>query len=106
MSNIVELILPPKPSDGDNFDIFQNYELQATNRNQLQDYLSDNGIGTLIQWGGEAIHHFKQLGFNQELTKTDQFFKRCIMIPINTFITNDDVNHVCNTIEKFYTSKR
>jgi dTDP-4-amino-4,6-dideoxygalactose transaminase len=74
LSQLEELILPPAPtSDSDNFDVYQNYELQADNRDELKTYLRENNIGTLIQWGGMAVHQFKQLGFNQTLPKTEQF---------------------------------
>jgi hypothetical protein len=33
------------------------------NRDELKEYLSSKGIGTLIQWGGKAVHEFKDLGF-------------------------------------------
>jgi len=28
---------------------------------KLKFYLSEQGIGTIIQWGGKAVHHFKDL---------------------------------------------
>jgi hypothetical protein len=41
--------------------------------NLLIIFLSEKNIGTLIQWGGLAIHQFTQLGFNQVLPNTDRF---------------------------------
>jgi dTDP-4-amino-4,6-dideoxygalactose transaminase len=61
-----------------------------------------NGIGTLIQWGGKAIHHFEVLGFDLTLPKTDKFFERCIMLPINMFITDGDIDYICEKIHNFY----
>ena len=50
---ISELDLPPEPvKNGANYDIFQNYEIRANNRNNLKKYLNKNGVGTLIQWEG------------------------------------------------------
>ena len=103
LSNMSELILPPPPlENGDHFDVFQNYELQAELRDDLQLYLRKNGIGTLIQWGGTAIHQFKLLGFDQHVPKTEQFFKRCIMLPMNVFIDNDDIEYICDKVIEFY----
>ena len=73
-----------------------------SNRDMLKKYLNEKNIGTLIQWGGKGIHHFTQLGFNKTLPKTDNFFNRCIMIPMNVFISNDDVEYICDTIKAFY----
>tara|TARA_Y100001980_G_C14555914_1_gene345660 strand:+ start:5298 stop:6410 length:1113 start_codon:yes stop_codon:yes gene_type:complete len=103
LSELEELILPPSPdSDLDHFDVYQNYELQAEKRDDLQIFLQRNNIGTLIQWGGMAIHHFTELGFDQHLPITDQFFKKCIMLPMNIFINNSDIDYVCEKINSFY----
>ena len=103
LGKLEQLQLPPAPSENsDNFDVYQNYELQADNRDELKKYLSQKNIGTLIQWGGKGIHHFKQLDFNQVLPNTDKFFQRCIMLPINIFISDSDVNYVCDMIIDFY----
>lgn len=103
LSSLDELQLPIGPQiNSDNFDTYQNYELQCTNRDMLQIFLKENGIGTLIQWGGTAIHQFTNLGFNQICPNTDVFFKRCIMLPMNVFISNDDVHYVCDKVTEFY----
>ena len=103
LSVIEELKLPPGPNDSpDHFDIYQNYELEAENRDLLKNYLKENGIGTLIQWGGKAIHQWNNLGFNQKLPVTDNFFKKCIMLPMNTFIADEDVYYICDKVKEFY----
>ena len=103
LSSLEELILPPAPnSNSDHFDVFQNYELQAKNRNELQKHLKNNSIGTLVQWGGKAIHHFDNLGFNQSLPKTDDFFQKCIMLPMNVFISDSDIEYICEKVVHFY----
>ena len=103
LENLDEIQLPAGPQDGgNNFDTYQNYELQADNRNELQKYLKNNGVGTLIQWGGTAIHQFTNLGFNQNCPNTERFFERCIMLPMNVFVSNDDIHYVCDKVEEFY----
>ena len=103
LSSLEELLLPPPPDpDSDHFDVYQNYELVAQERDSLKEYLSSEGIGTLIQWGGKAIHHFENLGFKNTLPKTDTFFQGCIMLPMNMFISNSDVDYICETIRNFY----
>lgn len=103
LGDLHELQLPPAPgSDTDRFDVFQNYELQADNRDQLKAHLAEHNIGTLIQWGGKAVHQFEQLGFDQVLPRTERFFERCIMLPMNVFIDNDDVDYICDTVRGFF----
>lgn len=99
----VRLGLPPAPdSDPKHFDIYQNYEIMADKRDELKVFLKEHGIGTLIQWGGRAIHQFPKLGFTQQLPKTDEFFKRCIMLPLNMSMTDDDLHYVCDRVLEFY----
>ena len=105
LMDIEELILPPGPDDNtDHFDVYQNYELQALNRDTLKDNLSDNAIGTLIQWGGKAVHQFTQLGFKEKLPNTERFFERCLMLPMNVFLSDDQIMYVCSTVRSFYQS--
>lgn len=105
LSVLDELRLPPPPdTSSPNFDVFQNYELAAQNRNELKEFLQKSEIGTLIQWGGTAVHQFKNLGFTQKCPKADKFFKECVMIPMNMFISDEDVHYVADKIIDFYRS--
>lgn len=95
--------LPPAPdSDPRHFDIYQNYEIAADRRDELRAYLKDRGVGTLIQWGGRAVHHFTKLGFTQRLPRTDDFFRRCLLLPLNMSVSDDDVHYVCDCALDFY----
>ena len=103
LGDVVDVVLPPAPnSDPDHFDIYQNYEIEAEKRDELKAHLKDNGIGTLIQWNGQAIHHLKALGFTQNLPYTDRLFKRLLMLPMNMSLSDDDVHYVCENIRSFY----
>lgn len=103
LGDLEELQLPPAPdSDPDHFDIYQNYELQADRRDELKEYLRQRGIGTLIQWGGKAVHQWERLGFTCRLPRVERFFERCIMLPMNMFLSDDDVSYVCDSVRAFY----
>ena len=100
-----ELQLPPAPTDdGDNFDVYQNYELQADSRDELKDHLAQQGVGTLIQWGGKGLHQWEHLEFDLHLPKVELFFERCLMLPMNMFINDSDVSYICEKIVNFYRS--
>ncbi|MFM7575561.1 MAG: DegT/DnrJ/EryC1/StrS family aminotransferase, partial [Microcystaceae cyanobacterium] len=48
LGSIADLILPPAPdASPDHFDVYQNYEIESGHRNQLREYLKDNGVGTI-----------------------------------------------------------
>lgn len=97
------LTLPPKPCDHkDNYDIFQNFEIRANKRDLLRDFLKKNKIGTIIQWGGYAIHDFKKLGFKKKLSFTEMVMNSSLMLPMNQFLSEQDVIYVCDKINEFY----
>jgi dTDP-4-amino-4,6-dideoxygalactose transaminase len=103
LKNIKQLVLPPAPElEVDNYDIFQNYEIEAENRDKLRNFLASNGIGTLIQWGGKAVNEFKELGFTQSLPHTENMMRRSLMLPLNMTIIDDEVDYICDIVEKFY----
>jgi dTDP-4-amino-4,6-dideoxygalactose transaminase len=103
LGDLPELLLPPGPDAGpDHFDVYQNYEIEAHNRDELRAHLSRQGIGTLIQWGGKAVHQWSKLGFIQRLPYTDYLFTRLLMLPLNMSLTDDDVHYVSTCIRKFY----
>jgi dTDP-4-amino-4,6-dideoxygalactose transaminase len=104
LGDLAEMTLPPGPgSDPRHFDSFQNYEVEADQRDKLRTYLESQGIRTIIQWAGTPIHQFDALGFkDSKLPATDNFFKRCFLLPMNTTLSDEDVDYICDHIRNFY----
>ncbi len=103
LGDLNELLLPPAPgSESDHFDVFQNYEIEADRRDELQGYLKAQGVGSLVQWGGKAVHQIEVLGLSANLPYTEKMFTRCLMLPMNTSLSNEDVEYVCDQIRRFY----
>lgn len=100
--------LPPAPSSSDHFDVYQNYEAEFNDRDKLKIFLEDRGVKTLVQWGGTPIHHFDDLGYGlskyKDLKNTDSFFKKCLMLPMNMSVTNEEIKYICDSINEFYQS--
>jgi len=106
LKGIQALNLPESPAkNSKNFDTFQNYELTAEDRDDLVLYLKLNGIGTLIQWGGKGIHQWGHVNFLRSLPNTEDFFQKCLMLPINMFVSNADIDYVCEKIHEFYAQR-
>ena len=110
LKNIYQIRLPPSPdSDQSHFDVYQNYEITADKRDKLKEYLKQKGISTIKQWGGKAVHHFDELGFGQKkythLSNTNNFFNRCLMLPMNMSLTNPEVLYIIEKIRNFYRKK-
>lgn len=104
MGDMAQLLLPPGPeADANHWDIYQNYEIEADDRDGLKDYLEKNGVRTIIQWGGKAVHQWKNLGFSADgLEYTEKMFKRCLLIPMHTFLSDDDVDYISDKIRAYY----
>jgi len=106
LKEIPELILPPGPNEADkHFDVYQNYELECEKRDALKTYLQERGVGTLIQWGGKAVHQLQGLGFEGlSLPVTEKMTSRFLMLPMHTALTDGDIDYICRCIHQFYGS--
>lgn len=103
LGGIDDLTLPPGPQgDQDRFDVFQSYEVKAGRREALRSHLDAHGIGTMVQWDGRALHHHRELELDAALPATDRYFERCFLLPMNTALTNDEVDRICQIIGEFY----
>jgi dTDP-4-amino-4,6-dideoxygalactose transaminase len=103
LSGIPEVTLPPGPdADPDHFDVYQNYEIEAERRDELRAYLAENGVGTIVQWGGTPVHRMRALGFDVTLPATERLFDRCLMLPLNMMISDDDIEYIADVIRGFF----
>ena len=96
--------LPPKFStNSKSKSTYQNYEIQAKSRNKLIQFLNDQNVGTIKQWGGFSIAHFSKLGFNiKDYPKTEILFEKLLLLPINHMMKEKEVEYICNLINIFY----
>jgi dTDP-4-amino-4,6-dideoxygalactose transaminase len=99
-----DMVLPPGPDgDPDHFDVYQNYEVEAGQRDALRAHLERDGVRTVIQWAGKAIHQFEGLELRHcALPKTERLFTRCFLLPMNTSLTDEEVIYICESIRRFY----
>jgi dTDP-4-amino-4,6-dideoxygalactose transaminase len=103
LGDVQQLVLPPAPDTGpDHFDTYQNYELEAEERDALREFMRRHGVGTLVQWGGKAVHQFEQLGMQVTLPVTERLFTRSLMLPLNMTVSDEDIDYVCRLIREFY----
>jgi dTDP-4-amino-4,6-dideoxygalactose transaminase len=107
LSGIKELKLPSPPvEDGEHYDVFQNYEIEAEKRDELIAYLKENGIEVAVQWGGKAVHQFGALRLEHiSLPSTEQLFKKALMLPIYPELRNKQVRYIIKNIQGFYRAK-
>lgn len=102
---IAAMRLPPAPAQEPYFDIYQNYELCVENREQrdaLRKHLSNNDVGTIVQWGGFGIHQLSGLALGGNCPKTDRFFECSLLLPMNHILTDEQVSHVIVATRRFF----
>ncbi|MBW7929816.1 MAG: DegT/DnrJ/EryC1/StrS family aminotransferase [Gammaproteobacteria bacterium] len=104
LRDIPELLLPPAPdANPDHHDVYQNYEIEAERRDELKAFLEDRGVRTIIQFGGKAIHQYEGLGLTHyHLPRTELLYRRALLLPMNTSLSEDDVSYVVECIRHFY----
>jgi len=101
--DIADLRLPPAPaSDERHFDIFQNYEIRCDCRDDLRAHLANRNIATIVQWGGTPLHHFRDLGFTQQLPRTNRFFETCLLLPMNHLLGDEQIDAVICAVTEFF----
>jgi len=107
LGDLPQLTLPPGPdADADHFDVFQNYEIEAENRNELKTYLEAQGVRTIVQFGGKAVHQFSGLGISGvTLPFTERLYTRLLLLPMNTTLSDDDARYIVDRIRAFYGRK-
>jgi len=103
LNRIPEIKLPPAPdADTKYFDVCQNYVIKAQDRDALFEFLKENGVETLIK-DPIANHQHPKLGlFHFQLPLTEKLAKEVISLPIYPELTQEQVEYVINSIQKFY----
>jgi dTDP-4-amino-4,6-dideoxygalactose transaminase len=104
LKDLPQLRLPvPPATDGLYHDVYQNYEIEAENRDGLVAFLRENGIEVMITWGGKAVHQFKNLNLAHfSLPRTEELFRKVLMIPMYPELEDDHAQIVVETIRRFY----
>ncbi|MFH0791990.1 MAG: DegT/DnrJ/EryC1/StrS family aminotransferase [bacterium] len=107
LTGIKEIKLPPEiDSDPNYFDVFQNYVICAERRNELYNYLKENGVETLIK---DRVANHCQPGLNLsrfKLPVSEHLANEVISLPMYPELTNQQVGYVVKCIVGFYRHRR
>jgi dTDP-4-amino-4,6-dideoxygalactose transaminase len=103
LSNIPGLKLPPPPQDkGRYFDVFTNYAVQSDKRDELVAHLNEDGIEIIVSWP-KPMHHHPALGLGHfRLPQTEKISREVLSLPLNTELTNEQVDYVIASVRRFY----
>jgi len=93
---------PPGPDGGPFFDIYQNYVIEAKNRDGLQAHLASRGIETLIS-PGPVPNHKQPVGLDHfNLPRTEALCASVLSLPLNNELGEEQVLEVAGAIKDFY----
>ncbi len=93
-------------------DIYTNYVIRAERRDELKNYLTEQGIETMVSW---ATPMYKQPLFDKEkprlvdvrgevneLQETEKICREVISLPMYPELTDDQIDYTVKTIRDFY----
>jgi dTDP-4-amino-4,6-dideoxygalactose transaminase len=91
------------PQSGEiNEHVWHLFVIRTSNREKLQQYLTDNGIQTLIHYPIPPHKQVCYTGFsNLNLPLTEKIHNEVLSLPISPVINIDEVEMIVNTINRF-----
>jgi dTDP-4-amino-4,6-dideoxygalactose transaminase len=104
----VEGIIIPKISEG-NTHVYHQYTIRVTDeyghsRDELIEHLRANDIGCGIYYP-KPLHlhkHFRSMGYKEgDFPVSEKLSKQVLSLPVNPFVTEDDVEKIIDTISQF-----
>jgi len=101
---VKEILLPAYSDDEAQYNsVYQNFEIEAKRRNELVQYLNENGVHTSLPWSGKGVHQFARLEISScTLPRTEEIFKKALMLPLYPELTDEQIRYVSQKIMDFY----
>lgn len=88
--------------DGSENHVFHLFVIRTSYREQLQDYLKENGVATTIHY---PVPPHKQQAMasyaNQVFATTEGMYKEVLSIPLNPALTDEQVAHICTVLNAY-----
>lgn len=89
----------------DNNSVFHQYTIRTAKRDELGQYLNENGIGTAIHYP-TPLHlqpALKYLGYKiGDFPEAEKAAKEVLCLPIDPTLTDQEVSYVIETIRRFF----
>lgn len=99
----VKGVILPKVKEGASH-VYHLYVIRVERRDKLQDYLKEQGIGTLIHYPipPHLQECYKDLGYKQgDFPIAEEIAKTALSLPIWIGMTESDVKTVANAVKEF-----
>ena len=99
-----EITVPEVPKGYNH--VYQLFSIFANRRDELIDYLGDNGVSSKIYF--HPVHQSEfyrnKLKYDVDLPVTESIFEKTITLPMFPSMTTEQMDYVAETIGKFYKS--
>ncbi|PKP14732.1 MAG: aminotransferase, partial [Bacteroidetes bacterium HGW-Bacteroidetes-23] len=88
--------------DGSTNHVFHLFVIRTENRNELQEYLKENGIETMIHYPipphqQKALKEFNSLSF----PITEKIHREVLSLPMSPLLTEEEVSYVIQVINRY-----
>ena len=91
----------PHYNDDRYYDVYQNYVIRSSQRDELLTHLNENSIEVLISWP-RPVYSNKALALDHyKLPETEKICQEVISLPMNTEVTDEQIEYVINIIQNF-----
>ena len=100
-ADIPDLLLPHY-SNKDFDHVYQNYIVRSKQGDAFSDYLKKNGVEVLTQFRKPYYKHEGLKLIDRGFPETEQLSKEVCSLPMNVEITEEEIQHVIETVRAFY----
>ena len=87
------------------FDSYQNYVIRTKHRDELRQYLRDQGVETLVHWAKPMWEHKDLALENPGLPETENICREVISLPMSAETTPEHVEITVGCIRDFFASR-
>lgn len=95
----------PHFEDDRHFDSYQNYVIRTECRDQLRQYLMEEGVETLVHWPKPIWEHRGLHLENPGMAETENICREVISLPMSAETTPEQVEIATDSIRKFFASQ-
>jgi dTDP-4-amino-4,6-dideoxygalactose transaminase len=103
LGNLQDLVLPTIAPNATS--VFHLFVVRTSKRNQLQDFLTSNDIGTLIHYPvpPHLQEAYKSLQYKEgDFPIAEEIAHTCLSLPIFPGMTTEQIDTVCTSIKQFF----
>ena len=103
LENVGDLVLPETVINASH--AYHLFVVRTKKRNELQQFLTDNGVGTLIHYPipPHLQEAYQNLGYKKgDFPIAEEMSETALSLPMYPYLTETQINEVCEVIKQFF----